>query len=187
MLAQWSRNWWLVLLRGVISVLFGMTALILPLATIQVLVLFIGVFALVDGTFAVVSAISSRAGHNNWWVLLIEGLLGIITGVLVALQPRLAVLALLFLISSWAIVTGVLEIAAAVQLRKEIEGEWMLALGGVASILFGVVLAIFPTAGAVTIAWIIGWYAILFGGMLIGLGWRLHNHGQSRPTIHVMP
>lgn len=109
------------------------------------------------------------------WILLPS--VPIAAGIITLLRPGLATLVLLYVISAWAIVTGVLEVVAAIRLRKEIQGEWMLALGGIASFVFGVILLLFPAAGALTVAWLIGAYAILFGAMLLGLGLRLRTRG----------
>jgi len=109
-------------------------------------------------------------------VLLLEGLIGIAAGIIVVLRPSVATLVLSYVISFWAIVAGVLEIVSAIRLRKEIQGEWMLALSGILSLILGVVLLVFPAAGALTVAWLIGWYAILFGATLLSLGLRLRKH-----------
>ena len=177
MLTQLTRNWWAVALRGVFAILYGVLALVWPGLTLEILVLFFGAYMLVDGVFVIIAAFTNRAGHDSWWVLLLEGLLGIVAGLITFFNPGLATLVLVFVISFWAIVTGVLEIVAAIRLRKEIQGEWLLALSGVLSLALGVLLLIFPAAGALTVAWIIGWYAILFGAMLLGLGLRLRKHG----------
>ena len=178
MLTQLTRNWWAVTLRGVVAILYGVIALVWPGLTLEILVLFFGAYALVDGVLAIIASFTHRAGHDRWWVLFLEGLVGIAAGIITVLRPGLATLVLLFVISFWAIVTGVLEIVAAIRLRKEIQGEWMLALGGIASLVFGVLLLLFPAAGALTVAWLIGAYAILFGAMLLGLGLRLRKRGM---------
>ena len=179
MLTQLSRNWWAVALRGVIAILFGVIALAWPGLTLEILVLFFGAYVLVDGIFAMIAAFTNRSGHDKWWVLLLEGLVGIAAGVITFFRPLLATLVLVYVISFWAIVTGILEIAAAVQLRKEIRGEWMLALSGIVSLFLGVSLFLFPAAGALTLTWLIGAYAILFGAMWLGLSLRLRRHSPA--------
>jgi uncharacterized membrane protein HdeD (DUF308 family) len=179
MLTQFTRNWWVVLLRGAVAILFGALALAWPGLTLEILVLFFGAYMLVDGVFAVIAALTHRAGHDRWWVLLLEGLAGIAAGVITFLIPGVATLALLLLIALWAIVTGVLEIVAAIGLRKEIRGELLLAISGIASLILGVLLLIFPSAAEVTITWLIGMYAILFGAMLLVLGLRLRKLGRQ--------
>jgi len=179
MLTQLSRNWWAVALRGVIAILFGVIALAWPGLTLEILVLFFGAYVLVDGILAMIAAFTNRSGHDKWWVLLLEGLVGIAAGVITFFRPLLATLVLVYVISFWAIVTGILEIAAAVQLRKEIRGEWMLALSGIVSLFLGVSLFLFPAAGALTLTWLIGAYAILFGAMWLGLSLRLRRHSPA--------
>lgn len=177
MLAQLTRFWWVVALRGVLAILFGILALVWPVLTLQILVLFFGAYALVDGVIDVFMAIAHRAGHDRWWALLLEGLVGIGAGILVLAFPGLAGLVLLYVIAIWAILTGILEIVAAVRLREEIENEWLLILSGIASLVLGILILIYPTAGAITIAWLIGAYAILFGIVLLSLGLLLRKRG----------
>jgi uncharacterized membrane protein HdeD (DUF308 family) len=179
MLAQWAHNWWAVTLRGVVAIIFGLIAIVAPIPTLEVLVLFVGAYMLVDGVFAIIAAFRHRAGHDRWWVLLLEGLLGVVAGIATFFLPLLTTLVLLYVIAFWAIVTGILEIAAAIRLRKDIQGEWMLALGGAVSVILGVLLLLFPTAGVLAVAWMIGWYAILFGLMLFILGLRLRKHSMA--------
>lgn len=184
MLTQLTRNWWAVALRGLLAVFSGLLALAWPGLTLELLVLFFGAYALMDGIFAIIAAFSNRTGHDSWWVLLLEGLVGIFAGLIAFARPGLTTLILLYLIAFWAIVTGILEIVAAIRLRKEIQDEWRLALSGVASLIFGGLLGFFPAAGAVTLAWLIGVYAIFFGFILISLGFQLRKLGlpQKQPV-----
>ena len=179
MLKQLTHNWWAVLLRGVVAILFGAIALVWPGLTLEVLVLFFGAYVLVDGVFAIIAALTHRTGHDRWWVLLLEGLVGIAAGIITFFLPGVATLALIYIIALWAIVTGVLEIIAGIGLRKEIQGEWLLAISGIVSLGLGVLLLVFPSAGEVTIIWLIGVYASLFGLMLLGLGLRLRRLGTA--------
>jgi len=179
MLKQLTHNWWAVLLRGVVAILFGAIALVWPGLTLEVLVLFFGAYVLVDGVFAIIAALTHRTGHDRWWVLLLEGLVGIAAGIITFFLPGVATLAPIYIIALWAIVTGVLEIIAGIGLRKEIQGEWLLAISGIVSLGLGVLLLVFPSAGEVTIIWLIGVYAILFGLMLLGLGLRLRRLGTA--------
>jgi len=183
MLTQLTRNWWVVALRGVFAILYGLTALMWPGLTLEILVLFFGAYALMDGVFAMIAAFTNRAGHGSWWVLLLEGLVDIIVGMIAFSRPGLTTLVLLYVIAFWALTTGILEIVAAVRLRKEIEGEWLLALSGIGSFVFGVLLLFFPAAGALTIALMIGVYAMLFGVMLLGLGLRLRRFGLPHKEV----
>lgn len=135
--------------------------------------LVIGAYALVDGVFGVINGISSYDERERWWVILLEGLAGIVVGIMTLVWPSITALTLLYLIAAWAVITGVMEIVAAIQLRRVIEGEWMMVLSGIASIIFGIILFIFPGEGALGLTWLIGIYAIIFGVMLIVLAFRL--------------
>ena len=132
-----AKNWWLLLLRGIAAIIFGVLAFAWPGLTLLTLILFYGAFALVDGVLAIIAAITGGAPAPRWW-LAIVGLLGIAAGLLTFLMPGLSALVLLFFIAGWAIATGVLQIIGAIQLRKEIDNEWLLILGGVISVLFGI-------------------------------------------------
>lgn len=132
-----------------------------------------GAYALVDGVFGVINGISSYDERERWWVILLEGLAGIVVGIMTLVWPSITALTLLYLIAAWAVITGVMEIVAAIQLRRVIEGEWMMVLSGIASIIFGIILFIFPGEGALGLTWLIGIYAIIFGVMLIVLAFRL--------------
>ncbi len=181
MAEQLHRNWWLVALRGVLAIVFGVLAFIWPGITLMVLVLLFGAYALVDGIFAVIAALTNHAGANRGWVLL-EGVAGIIAGILTFVWPGITAIVLLFVIGAWAIVTGVLEIIAAIQLRREISNEWLLILGGILSVLFGLYIVIFPRLGALSVVWLIAAYAIIFGIVFLVLGLRLRSWtGESKP------
>ena len=173
------RHWWVLALRGLCAVLFGLLALVWPGMTLIVLVMLFGAYALVDGICALVTAFRDRRSNDHWWVLLLEGIAGIAAGVMTFFWPGMTGLVLLYLIAAWAIVTGIVEIIAAVRLRREITGEWLLALGGLASIVFGVILLVRPLAGALAVAWLIGIYAIVFGVIIILLAFRLRRHRES--------
>jgi len=175
MLAQMANNWLWVALRGVLAILFGIVAFVLPGLTFVVLVIWFGAYAFVDGIFTVIAAIMNRTKNDRWWVLLLEGLLGIVVGILTFLQPGITGAALVYLIAAWAIITGVLEVIAAIRLRQEIQGEFWLALTGVLSVIAGIAMFLFPDTGAIAIVWIIGAYALLFGIMLLVLAFRLRG------------
>jgi uncharacterized membrane protein HdeD (DUF308 family) len=168
------RHWWAMALRGVVAFLFGLVALLWPHLTLTVLVLFFGAFALVSGLFAVIAAFGDRGLYGRWWVLLIEGLVGIAVGLITFFWPAVTALALLFLIAAWAIVTGILEITTAVWMHRAVGNEWMLLLGGIASVIFGLLLAVLPGVGLLALTWVIGIYAIVFGILLLMLAfqWR---------------
>jgi len=177
-----ARNWWLLIARGVLAVLFALAAFFWPDVTLLALVFLFAAYALVDGVFALVAALAGADQHTRWWALLLEGLAGIVAAVVTIFWPGITALALVYLIAAWAIVTGVLELVAAVRLRREIEGEWLLALSGVISLLFGLYVALFPGLGALAIVWIIGTYALIWGVLLIVLGFKLRGHQQRVTT-----
>jgi uncharacterized membrane protein HdeD (DUF308 family) len=173
-----SRHWWMFALRGIAAVLFGILAFAWPGITLTVLVLLFGAYALVNGVLALISAFRTR--HDHRWGLLLEGLVGIAAGLVTFFVPGLTALALVYIIAAWALVTGVLQLIAAVRLRKVIHDEWWLILSGVASLIFGILLAAMPAAGALALVWLIAAYAIVFGVLMIGLAVRLHGLGQRR-------
>ena len=171
-----SRNWWVFLLRGIVALIFGIIAIMMPVAAFLSLVFVFGAFALVDGIFTLVAAFTSNAKSENWWWLILEGLFGILIGVLTLVQPAAMGQAWLLLIAVWAIVTGMFEIITAIRLRKEITGEFWLILGGLISVAFGIFVAAAPIAGAFAVGTIIGIYAIVFGVAFIMLSLRLRKH-----------
>ena len=173
-----AKNWWLLLLRGIAAIIFGVLAFAWPGLTLLTLILFYGAFALVDGVLAIIAAITGGAPAPRWW-LAIVGLLGIAAGLLTFLMPGLSALVLLFFIAGWAIATGVLQIIGAIQLRKEIDNEWLLILGGVISVLFGVGMMLAPGAGALALVWVIGTYAVIMGVVFVALALRLKKHTHS--------
>jgi uncharacterized membrane protein HdeD (DUF308 family) len=173
MLSTLAQNWWTFVLRGVAAIIFGLLAYFWPEITFTVLVLFFGAYALWDGVFALVSAF--HTDRERRWALIFQGLAGIAAGLITFFWTGAASLALLLVIGAWAIVTGIFEISAAIRLRKEIEGEWLLLLSGVLSVLFGIAIAIWPVAGLLAVTWIIGAYAIVFGVLFIMLGFRLRS------------
>jgi uncharacterized membrane protein HdeD (DUF308 family) len=170
------RYWWAVALRGLLAVVFGLLALIWPGVTLASMVLFFGVYALVDGVFSIAAAVRQR---DRWGAMVLKGLLGIGAGIAAFSVPGITALALIYLIAAWAIVSGVLEIAVAIKLRKEIEGEVLLVLSGITSIAFGGLLAMWPIPGAFAVVTLVGIYALVFGVLLIGLGFRLRALGPS--------
>ena len=169
-LHAFARNWWVLLIRGIMGALFGIMAFALPGLTLETLVLLYGAYALADGVTALWVGGSSRA-----WSLVFAGLLGVIVGIGTFISPGLTAVALLYLIAAWAIVRGIFEIIAAVQLRKAISDEWALGIGGIISILFGGVLFANPAAGALAVVWVIGAYALAFGLIMIILAFRLRG------------
>jgi len=171
-LARW---WWTFIVRGVLAVAFGVLAFLAPLWGIAILVGLFAAWALIDGVAGLVAGIRTRGIDRSWWLEIVEGLVSIAAGVVALVLPAAAAQALVIVIAAWAIVTGAVEIWTAIRLRRVIEGEVWLGLAGVASILFGVVLFLFPGAGALSLVWLIGSGAIVFGVFLVLLGWRLRG------------
>ena len=177
MLHGLARYWWLILLRGIAAIIFGVLAFIWPGITLVTLVLFWGAFTLVDGILALAHAIMGGDVGSRWWLALI-GVLGVIVGLLTFLMPGVTALVLLVFIATWAIVLGVFQIVGAIRLRKEIDNEWTLGLGGVISVLFGIAMFASPGAGALALVWVIGIYSVVMGVMFVALAFRLKKHAH---------
>lgn len=176
---------WLIGLRGVLAVIFGILAFIWPGLTAVALVFMFAAYAILDGILTIASAIRTREANDRWWLGLLEGVVSIAAGVIAFLFPTLAAVTLLFVIAIWAIITGLLELAAAIRLRREIENEWALGLTGVVSIALGVIMIINPGAGLIGLVWAIGGYAILFGLLMIVLAFRLGRLDRRDDRIRV--
>ena len=174
-----ARNWWLVLLRGIAGIIFGVLTFVWPSLSLAALVIIFGAYALADGVLAIISAIRWRGETERWWLILLEGLAGVAVGIITLFWPGITALALLYVIAAWALVTGALEIAAAIRLRNVIEGEWLLALSGIASVALGVLLALFPGPGALALVLWIGAFAIVSGALLIALAFKLRSWAKS--------
>jgi uncharacterized membrane protein HdeD (DUF308 family) len=170
-----AKNWWLLLLRGIAAIVFGVLAFAWPGLTLLTLILLYGAFALTDGVIAIIAAIKGGAPTARWW-LAIAGILGIAVGVFTFMLPGMTALILLFTMAGWAVAIGVLQIIGAIRLRKEIDNEWLLILSGVLSVLFGLGVMLYPGAGALALVWVIGSYAIIAGILYIGLAIRLKKH-----------
>lgn len=185
MQTAFTINWWAFLLRGIAAILFGVLAFAWPGVALLSLVFVFGAYAIIDGVFAVVAGLRAPKGFGTWWMLLLLGIVSIAAGIGAFFLPGITAFAFLMLIAAWAIVTGVFEIVAAIQLRKEITGEWLMILSGVFSVIFGALLVINPNAGAVAVIWILGFYAVLYGLLLVALGWKLrsleHSHHHATP------
>ena len=170
-----TERWWIPVFRGIAAIIFGVLALVAPKLGLLALVVMWGVCAIVDGAFNLsLAGWASRAG-GRWGWYVFEGLVSIAAGVFAFAYPGLTAMARLFVIAAWAIVTGIIEIAASIELRHAVSGEWMLALAGVLSIALGILLFVHPASGALAVVWLIGLYAVAFGSALIGLGVRLHS------------
>jgi uncharacterized membrane protein HdeD (DUF308 family) len=175
LLHMMAKNWWLVVLRGVAAIIFGILAFAWPGITLLTLVLFWGAFALVDGVLAIISAVKGGNPMPRWW-LAIVGIAGIAAGALTFLMPGLTALVLVTFVAVWAIILGVMEVYGAIKLRKEIEGEWFLILNGALSVVFGILILWRPGIGAVALVYIIGAYAIILGVIYLMFGLKLKKH-----------
>ena len=180
MLPTASGSWWALAVRGVAAVLFGLAALIWPSLTLAVLIILYGAYALVDGVFAIVAGLRAGSGTRRW-LLLAEGALGILTGLIAIFWPGVSAVVLLYIIAFWAIFGGLLRIVGAVLLRREIDNEWTMALSGILWVLLGIVLFALPGAGLLSLAWLIGIFALGAGITLIALALRVRSQGSSGP------
>lgn len=178
LLRRMSENWWLFLVRGILALIFGVVAIVVPIATVITLAIIFGVYAIIDGVMALASAVRGDSKMPRWW-LIIVGLAGLVAGILAIVWPGITALLLIAFIGAWAVVRGVFEIIGAISLRREIDNEWMLILGGALSVLFGVFVLLAPGAGAIALAWLIGIAAILLGVTLCGLAFRLRRHHKA--------
>jgi uncharacterized membrane protein HdeD (DUF308 family) len=181
-----TRNWWLVLMRGLLAILFGLGALFWPGLTWVLLIYIFGVYAIMDGVMALLTGIVRSKYSPRWWVFLLEGLVSIAAGLIAIAQPGTTGLILVMVMAAWAIITGVLEIAAAIRLRKEITNEWLLGFGGFVSIAFGILLFFQPATGGLIVTLMVGAYALMFGVLLVMLAFRLRKWdmlGSSRDIL----
>ena len=177
-----TRNWWALALRGILAILLGLAAIVLPGVTLAVLITLFGAYAVVDGVLAIIAGVRAAERHERWWSPVLKGLAGIAAGGMAFIWPALTALALLYLIAGWAIVTGVLEVVAAVHLHRA-HGEWLLIINCVLSIFFGLLIVVWPGAGLITLLWMIGVYAVIFGATLLVLAFRLRRlHGRHAPA-----
>lgn len=170
-----TRNWWLVLIRGLLATLFGLGALFWPGLTWLLLIYLFGVYAIVDGIAALLTGIVRSKYSPRWWVFLLEGLVGIAAGLIAIVQPGTTGLILILVMAAWAIITGILEIAAAIRLRREITNEWLLGFGGFVSIAFGILLFFQPATGGLVVTLMVGAYALMFGILIVMLAMRLRK------------
>lgn len=174
-----ARAWGLVAVRGVLAILFGLFAFFYPGVTLLVLIAFFGAYMFVDGIVALVQAVRFRHQREQWPMLLLEGILGIVAGLVTYFLPGAAAFAWVFTIAAWALVTGILEIVAAVRLRRYFPGEVFLAISGIVSILLAIAFVLLPMLGLLVAVWMVGAYAIVFGALLLSLAFRLR---PPRPT-----
>jgi len=180
------RNWWSLVLRGILGIVLGLITFAWPGITLAGIVMLFGAYALIDGIFSIAGAVRAMQAHERWGALVFEGIVGIGAAIVTIAWPAITAIALVYVIGAWALVTGAFEIAAAVRLRKYITGEWLLVLSGIASMVFGFLMMLVPLAGALVIALWFGAYALVTGVILIALGVRLRglrNSLFSGPTV----
>lgn len=188
MCATLAQNWWALAIRGVAAILFGLIALFAPGITLLTLALFFSAYLLVDGVFGIVSAVRAAQRNERWGLLLAEGVLNLLMGVIALLFPVAVVGAFVLITAFWSLLTGGLMLAAAFRLKLD-HGRWWMVLSGVVSILFGLALVIAPVIGAVVLTWWFGGYAIAFGAFLLVLAFRLRNQkgtgasGTTGPAV----
>ena len=176
MLGLVARDWWVFAIRGIAALVFGVLAFIWPETTLTVLVFLFGAYVLVDGVSLLVAlARGDKVARRHSWAVGIMGVLGIVAGVVTFMAPGLTALSLLYLVAFWAIATGTFQVIAAIQLRREIDNEFWMGLGGVATIVFGVLLVASPGAGLLSLVWLVGIWSVVFGVSSLGLAYRLHG------------
>lgn len=178
------QSWWMPALRGAVAIAFGLIALFWPGLTLLGLVGLFAAYALLGGAISVVAAMRYRKTHDDWWMPLLLGIVALGAGVIAVIHPALSVMVLVMLIGAHAMISGILDIAMAIRLRKVLHHEWLLALAGAAAILFGVLAFLFPGAGALAIVWMISVYALATGMLLVALAFRLRATapGQRKMT-----
>lgn len=181
-LDQLTRNWWAFALQGILAIIFGILAIVQPGITLEALILLFAIWAILDGVLALISSVGAAEAREPWWPLVLTGLLGIGAGLVTLKWPDVTALALLALIAVWSVLRGVLQIAASIRLRQEIQGEGWLFLSGAASVIFGTLLIVYPGSGVLAVVWLIGIYAIVFGVSVVMLSLRLRGRGAPVPA-----
>jgi uncharacterized membrane protein HdeD (DUF308 family) len=169
------RNWWVLLIRGILAVTFGILALSRPAVTLAAIVMLLGAYYLVDGIFSIITSLTAPRGYRGWVSMLISGIAGVVIGLITFFMPRVTAVVLLYFVIAWLMVTGVMQIIAGIRLRKKLHGEFFLIAGGILSVLFGFYLLVNPGVGALAVMWLIGVYAITFGVIMIVAALRLRS------------
>jgi uncharacterized membrane protein HdeD (DUF308 family) len=185
--ADMDHSAWMLMLRGLAALLFGVLALVWPDLTLIWLVAMFAVFALFTGGASIVAALKSRRVDRKWWLPLLLGVVSVVAGIAALVYPGLTTLALVLMMGANAIVTGALDIAIAMRLRRVLRGGWLMALSGIVSVLFGVLVFAFPGAGALAMVWLISFYALATGALLLGLGWQARRAAHEGHTPHPVP
>lgn len=177
-----ARNWWAVLLRGLFAILFGVVALLLPGVTLASLVLLFAIYMLIDGVFDIIGAVRAARQGERWGALIFEGVADLVAAAIAFFLPLATVLAFVILMAAWAIISGVLLVAAAVKLHRT-HGKWLMGFGGAVSVIWGVLLLVEPVIGALVLTWWMGAYALFFGGSLIALAFQLRSRAAPPGTL----
>ena len=175
MVSALKQNWWVLVLRGVIAIAFGIVSFIWPGVTALALVFLLAAFAFVEGIFALIGAFGYGLPGGQRLLMVLLGFLGLAVGVFAVARPGIAALTIVVWVAWWAIIAGIIQIVVAVEMRKEIENEWALIIGALLSIVFGILLLWRPLAGVITLAYLFGFYAIIFGIAMLSLGIRLRS------------
>jgi uncharacterized membrane protein HdeD (DUF308 family) len=175
MSALLAQNWWAIALRGVFAIVFALIAFFWPGATILSFVLFFSAYMLVDGVFGIVAGVRAASNHQRWGLLVLEGVLNILVGIVAFLMPGLTVVFFVTLMAVWSLITGIVMIVAAFKLNPAFGRGWLI-FSGIVSVLFGVALLIAPLVGAVVLTWWLGAYALAFGISLLVLAFKLRGH-----------
>jgi uncharacterized membrane protein HdeD (DUF308 family) len=182
LIPEFSKNWKLITARGIVSLIFGVIVVIYPFTAAVALALFFGAYAFADGIFAIVSIFTSRNARAHFWLFLFEGIAGIAAGILIFFLPELTLYGLVLLVSVWAFITGIFEIISAVKLRKIIDGEFLMIVSGLLSIVFAILVFINPLEGIIVITYLIGFYAVMFGILYViyGISMRKHHLAHTK-------
>src|SRR5260221_8889479 len=186
MSAALARNWWLVALRGVLAILFGIVAILLPGPTLAALVLLFAAYMVVDGVLAIVAAVRAARRHERWGWLIFEGIVDLAAAAIAFLFPVATIFAFVLLMGAWAIISGAMLWAAAFRLNLA-HGRWLMAFGGIVSVIWGFLLILWPVIGALVLTWWIGAYALIFGVALLVLAFRLRRRAHEAPPAGALP
>ena len=179
-MVELAKNWWMLTVRGVLAVLFGLMAIFWPSITLAALLLFFALFMIADGVITIIASFYAAYKQTSWWPLILEGIVYLIIGGAVLSSPGMSTVVLLYFLAAWAIVAGIFRFFGAIALRREIQGEWLLALHGVISFIFGLFLIAYPAAGILTIVILVGLYAIIQGILTIVFSYELRQFYEEQ-------
>ena len=177
-----GRNWWILALRGVLAILFGLYALLRPGMALATIIMAFGVVVLLAGILSIVAGTRAHDRHLHSWPIVIEGVVCVAFGLLALIKPGATAMAWLYVVSAFAVVSGALHIAAAVELRKHFAGEWVLILNGTVTVIFGILMILLPWAGLLSLVMLVGAYSLFFGSLLLALALRLRARWHAHPT-----